>query len=131
MYARWFCAACLKQADYVNRACGYCAIPVGWHSIVNGFYGSAETCEARRGSTSVADQLWAFFREAESVCDWGVQVTGRQWRCAGLPSRRVVTADAYLAAVRAKGLDPDSLFRELAVARGVPTRFLSPLRDEA
>jgi hypothetical protein len=127
-YARWFCAFCLKQADFVNRACGYCAIPVGGHSIVNGVYGSAKSCKTRGGATAVADQLNTFFRESGSVWDWGVQVTERQWRHAGLPVTEAVTADAYLDAVHAKGLYMESLFRELAIARGVPIRFLPPLR---
>jgi hypothetical protein len=127
-YARWFCAFCLKRADHVNRACGYCAIPVGGHSIVNGVYGSAKSCRTRGGATAVADQLNTFFKASGSVWDWGVQVTERQWRHAGLPSNEVVTADAYLEAVLAKGLDPELLFKELAVARGVPVHCLPQQR---
>ena len=127
-YARWFCAFCLKQADFVNRACGYCAIPVGGHSIVNGVYGSAKSCKTRAGATALADQLSAFFADSGSVWDWGILITERQWRHAGLPINEVVTADAYLEAVLAKGLDPEVLFKELAIARGVPIHCLPQQR---
>jgi hypothetical protein len=127
-YARWFCAFCLKRAAFVNRACGYCAIPVGGHSIVNGVYGSAKSCKTRAGATALADQLNAFFADSGSVWDWGILITERQWRHAGLPINEVVTADAYLKAVRAKGLYMELLFKELAIARGVPIRFLPPQR---
>ena len=57
-----------------------------------------------------------------------ILITERQWRHAGSPINEVVTADAYLEAVLAKGLDPEVLFKELAIARGVPIHCLPQQR---
>ena len=122
-FSRWYCARCIKTVHEVNEACGFCAIPVGWHSIVNGVYVSPKSCRTEVGATAVADQLNAFFRESGGAWGWGKQVTERQWKRAGLPLDQHVAANDYLTAVWMKRVDKRTLFEELAAARGIPAEY--------
>jgi hypothetical protein len=85
-YTHWFCGGCLKRVREVNEACGRCAIPVGWHSIVNGVFIPGNRCKTLIGATGAADELNAFFRETASVSEWGDRIVERRWMAAGLRS---------------------------------------------
>lgn len=122
-FALWFCRACFSRARAVNVACGRCAIPVGWHSIVNAVFINSERAKSRSGASVEADQLNAFFRETGTVWDWGQNVVERQWQRAGLAAGHDVSVNAYLKAVRGQQVDKASWFKELAGARGVPSSY--------
>lgn len=121
--SQWFCTVCFRRAFDVNRAVGYCAIPVGWHSIRNGVFATAKSTKTRAGATAFADQLNSHFREARSVESWGDHIIERHWNDAGLAIDHDVPTADYLSAVRANGIDKQALFEELAVARNVPPRY--------
>ena len=74
----WFCPECLKRARSVNEALGFCALPVGWHSLVNGFYIDPTRMRSRIAATAEADQFVTFFRESGDVWARGLNVVERQ-----------------------------------------------------
>jgi hypothetical protein len=119
-YARWFCAKCLIFAHHVNRTFASCVIPIGWHSIVNGVFINARSCSTGTGAVGAVDQLTAFFRESESVWEWGLEVTEYQWNRAGLPLGDTVAVDMYLQAVQVTATPKADYFVELLKARGIP-----------
>ncbi len=119
-YARWFCAKCLIFADHVNRTFASCVIPIGWHSMVNGVFINAWSCRTRTGVVGAVDQLTAFFRELESVWEWGLEVTEYEWKRAGLPHGDTVAVDVYLQAVQVTPTPKADHFVELLEARGIP-----------
>lgn len=125
-YAFWFCPRCRANATTVNRALGYCAIPVGWHSIVNRVFVETSQARTRPGATAAADQLNAFLRESRSVSDWAHEIVVRQWHRAGLPEGEMVGVGEYLSAVWAKDVDKERLFGELVAARGIPDVWRAP-----
>lgn len=122
-FSLWFCGKCLKRVREVNKACGSCVIPIGWHSIVNGVFAPSNRCKTLMGATAVADELGAFFRETVSVSEWGDRLVERHWLAAGLPLGQDVSVDDYLKAVRATVPDKVALFDELVAVRGVPPHW--------
>jgi hypothetical protein len=122
-FAIWFCGGCKDRARAVNEACGRCAIPIGWHSIVNGVFIPGNRCKTLIGATGVADELGAFFRETTDMHDWGKQIIERHWRSAGLPINEDVAVDDYLSAVIATRPNTLALFDELVAARGIPPHW--------
>jgi hypothetical protein len=124
-FAVWFCRGCLKPVREVNKACGSCVIPIGWHSIVNGVFAPTNRMKTVTGATAVADELGAFFRESVSVSEWGTEIVKRHWLTAGLPLGQDVSVKDYQNAVRATAPDKTALFDELAAARGIPPHWRS------
>jgi hypothetical protein len=122
-FALWFCGGCLDRAREVNEACGRCAIPIGWHSIVNGVFIPGNRCKTLIGATGAADELGAFFRESADIHEWSKQVIERHWRSAGLPLDQDVPVDDYLSAVIAMDPVTSTLFDELVEARGIPPHW--------
>ena len=90
-YATWFCPECLKRARSVNEALGFCALPVGWHSIVNGLYIDPTRIRSRVAATAETDQFVTFFRESGDVWTRGLNVVERQWERSGLPKGTTVS----------------------------------------
>ena len=119
-FTRWFCPPCFELAREVNDACGRCAFPVGWHSILNSVFVNANRCKTLPGATAAADQLTAFFREAVDMGTWSRHIVDRQWQRATLPRSTDVAVDDYLDAVWSVGVDKAALFDELITARGIP-----------
>ena len=119
-FARWFCGKCLERVREVNEACGLCAIPIGWHSIVNSVFSHSNRCKTLTGATAAADQLNAFFKASTGAWEWGKGIIERHWITAGLPLGIDVLVEDYLDAVLATGPDKLSLFNELVAARGIP-----------
>jgi ribosomal protein S27AE len=122
-FARWFCGECLSRVTEVNKACGTCMIPIGWHSIINGVSISANRSRLLPDLTAAADQLHAFLRESGDTWEWGRQVIEQHWYAAGLPVGGDVPLERYLAAVAALDVDKQAAFDALVSARGVPANW--------
>jgi hypothetical protein len=122
-YAKWFCPECFGRVDQVNRALGSCALPIGWHSIINGVYAPGNRLKTLPAITAFADQLSTFFRESGGVWAWGRGIVERHWHRVGLPLGEDLAVDEYLEAVWAHGVDKEALFEELVAAKGIPANW--------
>jgi hypothetical protein len=112
----WFCRDCLERVKDLNGRAGYCVVPIGRHSLMNGVFYKPEGGINPVGLSAFGDQLRSFFGAVTATELWCRDVVRANLAAINLGDALSVPVVRYCRRVRAAGLSKEAAFAALVAA---------------
>jgi hypothetical protein len=95
-WSGWFCEHCKDWVWDFNNRVGGCVIPIGRHSIMNGFALPGRLARDEALVKQFANDMRTLFERMNWTNDWAKRVVTRNMTACGLPSEKDVPLGEYL-----------------------------------
>lgn len=111
----WFCDYCKPLVVALNRQAGRCVVPIGRHSIMNGFALRATDFDRPEAIAQFASATRGLFAQVEGLDGYARSVVAHNRRVLGFTPGEDVYLGKYLWTVRRSELTPAAAFVALAL----------------